>query len=146
MTQKDWALQDFRRAELILAEAHAYREKGAWNLVVRRSQEAVELALKAALRFVGVDPPRVHDVGPSLREHASKFPPNFAAVIPKLASISRALRNERETSLYGEPDTGTPPEALFLRKTLVRLWRRQNLCLRFVGNCWWGGMSGDRFA
>ena len=92
MTQRDLALQDFRRAELILAEARVYREKGAWNLVVRRAQEAVELALKAALRFIGVDPPRVHDVGPSLREHASKFPPAFATAIPKLASISRAQR------------------------------------------------------
>jgi HEPN domain-containing protein len=50
MTQRDLALQDFRRAELILTEARVYREKGAWNLVVRRAQEAVELALKAAFK------------------------------------------------------------------------------------------------
>ena len=81
MTQKDWALQDFRRAELILTEAQVYWKKGAWNLVARRAQEAVELVLKAAFK-----------------------------------------------------------------KTLVKLWRKQNLCLRFVGNCWRGGMSGDRFA
>ena len=116
MTQRDWALQDFRRAELILAKAQAYFQKGAWNLVVRRSQEAVELALKAALRFVGVDPPRMYDVGPSLREHASKFPRDFATAIPRLASISRALRNERETSLYGDPEAGIPPEALYFEE------------------------------
>jgi HEPN domain-containing protein len=50
MTQRDLALQDFRRAELILTEARVYREKAAWNLVVRRAQEAVKLALKAAFK------------------------------------------------------------------------------------------------
>ena len=41
MTQRDLAFQDFRRTELILAEAWVYPEKGVWNLVVRRAQEAV---------------------------------------------------------------------------------------------------------
>lgn len=113
MTKKDLAFQDFRRAELIFEEAKAYFQKGAWKLVVRRAQEATGSALKAALRFASIEPPRVHDVDPALREDAQKFPPFFAAAIPKPASISRALRNERETSLYGDEETGTPPEALY---------------------------------
>lgn len=39
--------------------------------------------------------------------------PSSGEAIPKLASISRSLRNERETSLYGDPETGLPPEELY---------------------------------
>jgi HEPN domain-containing protein len=35
----------------------------AWSDVIRESQEVVELALKALLREVGVEPPKWHDVG-----------------------------------------------------------------------------------
>jgi HEPN domain-containing protein len=44
-------------------------EEQAWSDVVREAQELVELALKGALRVVGVDPPKWHDVGPILRRH-----------------------------------------------------------------------------
>jgi HEPN domain-containing protein len=37
------------RASVILQEAEFLKEKEAWNLAVRRSQESVELALKCAL-------------------------------------------------------------------------------------------------
>lgn len=39
-----------RQARLILEEAERHHHAGAWHLVVRRCQETVELALKAALR------------------------------------------------------------------------------------------------
>ena len=42
------------RAALILDEAHRLGEQGAWNLVVRRCREVVELALKAALLWAGL--------------------------------------------------------------------------------------------
>jgi HEPN domain-containing protein len=37
------------RAQTIFQEAQHLYEQGVWNLVVRRAQEAVELALKGAL-------------------------------------------------------------------------------------------------
>lgn len=46
---------------------------GNYPYVVRQCQEAVELLLKAALRIVGVELPRWHDVGPVLRRERSKF-------------------------------------------------------------------------
>ncbi|MEN3010619.1 MAG: HEPN domain-containing protein [Candidatus Bipolaricaulaceae bacterium] len=130
MTQGDLAKRDLRRAELILEEARAYLQKKAWNLVVRRAQEATELALKAALRSVGVEPPRVHDVGPALREHSQRFPAFFVEAIPKLASISRALRNERETSLYGDVETGTPPEELYFESDAWEALDKTDFVLR----------------
>jgi len=51
-----------RRAEATLEEARRTFEKGDNPLTVRRSQEAVELSLKAVLRFLGIEYPREHDV------------------------------------------------------------------------------------
>lgn len=113
MKNKENAQLMLQRAEVILDEARNLRKRGIWNLVMRRCQEAVELALKSALIFVGIQPPRIHDVGPTLKEHAEKFPPDFRKFIPQLASISRALRAERELSFYGDEESGVPPETLY---------------------------------
>lgn len=113
MNTQEAARLSRKRAGLILEEAHRFQEKGAWNLVVRRSQEAVELALKGALRWIGLEVPRVHDVGIFFRRHRNRFPPGFARQIPRLASISRALSVERERSYYGEEESGLPPEMLY---------------------------------
>jgi HEPN domain-containing protein len=42
--------------------------------VVRESQEVVELILKGALRFIGVDPPKRHDVHGVLVRFLERFP------------------------------------------------------------------------
>jgi HEPN domain-containing protein len=109
----DAARRGLDRASLILEEALHLRSRGAWKLVVRRCQESVEIALKAALIWAGLDVPRVHDVGPVLQQHRERFPAHFQAMIGRLASISRALRAEREISFYGDEQSGVPPEALY---------------------------------
>lgn len=55
MTNAEMAQGHFRQARLILDEAEGLQRRGAWHLVVRRCQEAVELALKAVLRSAGVE-------------------------------------------------------------------------------------------
>lgn len=87
-----------RRALAVLLEAGSYSD------VVREAQELVELVLKAALRLVGIDPPRWHDVGPVLLEHAGAYPDWFAERLARLAEISRWLRREREFAFYGDVD------------------------------------------
>lgn len=79
-------------------------EEQAWSDVVREAQELVELALKAMLREVGVDPPKWHDVGPILLEQASLFPEPTRFLLPELARISKWLRKEREFAFYGDVD------------------------------------------
>lgn len=100
MNNLEAARRSLERARLILEEAHRFYAQGAWNLVVRRSQEAVELALKGALLWAGLEVPRVRDVGFFLRRHRRRFPSSWAALIPRLASISGALGAERERSFY----------------------------------------------
>jgi len=55
--------------------------------------------LKAALRLIGLDVPKWHDVEPVLRREAARFPIWFQKEVRKLAQISRKLRRERELSM-----------------------------------------------
>jgi HEPN domain-containing protein len=79
-------------------------KKRAFSDVIRESQEIVELSLKGMLRFVGVEPPKIHDVGGLLIEHEEKFPKDIAETLERLASISKRLRKERELAFYGDID------------------------------------------
>jgi HEPN domain-containing protein len=63
MTNREQVHFALERARVILEEARSLQAKGVWNLVVRRAQEVVELALKGALQWAGLEVPRLHDVG-----------------------------------------------------------------------------------
>jgi hypothetical protein len=56
------------------------------------------------LRFIGVEPPKIHDVGGLLLEHEEKFPKDIAKQLKRLADISKKLRKERELAFYGDID------------------------------------------
>lgn len=79
-------------------------KKAAYSDVVREAQEIVELCLKGMLRFVGIEPPKFHDVGGLLIEHKDKFKDITTKDIMKMAKISKELRKERELSFYGDID------------------------------------------
>ena len=115
MTNTDMARSYLREARQILGEAERHLEEGVWHLVVRRSQETVELALKALLRASGIEVPRVHDVGIFLVDHADRLPPAVVPHLDRLVSTSRRLRQEREISFYGDDETGAPPDRLYSR-------------------------------
>lgn len=78
--------------------------KGAYSDVMREAQEIVELATKAMLRAVGIEPPKFHDVGDLLLEHRDKYPDDISRELERIASISKRLRKERELSFYGDID------------------------------------------
>jgi HEPN domain-containing protein len=63
-------------------------EQDAYSNVVREAQELVELALKALVREVGMEPPKWHDVGPVLMEQSALFPDSLCARLPDLAKTS----------------------------------------------------------
>ncbi len=57
------------------SDALSAYEEGSRNHSVRRSQEAVELALKGLLRMLEIDCPKNHDVGELvLQQVVDKFP------------------------------------------------------------------------
>ncbi len=79
-------------------------EEEAYSDVVREAQELVELAQKAMLRQVGIDPPKWHDVGGILLEYRELFPSGVRRKLQRLSRISKWLRKERELSFYGDID------------------------------------------
>ncbi len=123
---------------MILNEAKRYSTQGEWSLSLRRAQESVELALKGSLAWAGVDVPKVHDVGPLLKQDAAKFPSEFASAIRQMAAISRSLRAEREISFYGDPESGIPPEELYGEEDAADALRKAEFvlerCKRLIGS------------
>jgi len=129
MNTQEAARLNLERGGMILEEAQRFRDRGAWNLVVRRCQEAVELALKGTLWWAGLEVPWVHDVGVFLRQHRSRFPAGFARQIPRLASISRALSVERARSFYGDEESGLSPEMLYSEQDAAEALEKAALVL-----------------
>lgn len=111
MTTDELARSYFDRAGKRLLALRVLMHAGAYPDVVRQAQEIVELVLKGMLRWVGVDPPKWHDVGGIVVEHAAKFPASLRAELPELAAISLRLRRDREAAFYGDIDL--IPEQVF---------------------------------
>jgi HEPN domain-containing protein len=104
MTSLDLARSLLKKAEVRLDILEILFGKAAYSDVVREAQEAVELALKGMLRSAGIEPPKYHDVGPILLEHADRFPAVPHNDLQKAAEISKKLRKEREFAFYGDID------------------------------------------
>ncbi len=104
MTSPDLARSYLAKARLRLEVLAFLLERGGYSDVVREAQELVELALKALLRLVGVEPPHHHDVGGLLVEHADRFPADLRDRLPRAAEVSKSLRRERELAFYGDVD------------------------------------------
>lgn len=84
-----------------------------YAIAVRWSQEAVELALKAALRAAGVEPPRWHDVGEVLKASVARLPVPLQSVADRLVRISADLRQDREPAFYGDEAGDRTPDELY---------------------------------
>jgi HEPN domain-containing protein len=92
-----------------------FLERGRYDDVVREAHEAIELLLKGALRFVGIDPPRRHDLAPVLRQHLDRFPPSWRERAEEICAVSERLFAERGHAFYGDEDDLVPPSELFER-------------------------------
>jgi len=92
------------KASVRLEALGFYRERKAYSDVVREAQSVVELALKALLRAAGIEVPKVHDVGRTLEDNADLLPPTIRDHMPRIRSISKRLRKERELSFCGAED------------------------------------------
>ena len=66
-------------------------EEGSYDDVVREAQAIVELILKGALRCIGVDPPKRHDVGDIVKEFGDRLPENWRMRLDEIETISRML-------------------------------------------------------
>ncbi len=97
------------RASARLKAIAVLHEERSFADVVRESQEAIELALKALLRASKIEVPRIHDVSPVLKANIELLPDAIREDVERLSKISRSLRRDRELAFYGSEDL-TPSE------------------------------------
>lgn len=83
-----------------LAVLHA---RAAFSDVVREIQEDVELALKGMLRWAGIDPPKIHDVGDLVLRFAERFEGVSDHELAAPAEASKELR--KPTRRWGRRDS-----------------------------------------
>ena len=104
MRNRDLAADYARRALVRLQAIDVLFDAQSWADVVRESQEAVELALKALLLAHGIEAPRIPDVSDILVAESARLPEALRPDIERMARISRQLRRDRELAFYGSED------------------------------------------
>jgi HEPN domain-containing protein len=107
---RDLAKGYLKQAEARRDDARNAFAKGNYAYALRLSQECVELCVKAALRFVGVEYPKQHEVSELLLGLKARFPDWFAAEAPFIREASVSLFKKRELAFYGGEDTALPPD------------------------------------
>lgn len=104
MTNESLARSYLKKASDRLDVLEVLLQKEAYSDVVREAQELVELALKGMLRAIGIEPPKLHDVGRLLLDYRERFPETVRHELADFAGISKRLRKERELAFYGDLD------------------------------------------
>lgn len=98
-------VQDYiQRANDRIGALEFLYNKKSWANVVREAQEVVELTLKAYVRHLNFEVPRIHDVSSLLMENKNELTGAVAKNLNKICSISKSLRRDRELAFYGTED------------------------------------------
>jgi HEPN domain-containing protein len=72
---------------------------------------------------VGVDPPKRHDVGGAVLQHAARFPAEWQARLAEIEEISRELTDEPGLAFYGDEQGERPPGELFTAEDAAQACR-----------------------
>ncbi len=107
------ALDYLNRARSRLIDAESAFKRGDYPETVRYSQEAVELSLKSVLRIIGVEYPKVHDVGDIIYIYKDKYPKWFRKELDYIRKVSRESALKRAPAMYGLELSGKTPSELF---------------------------------
>lgn len=106
---RDWVAQSTE----YLAIAHGALRRGLFPIAVRQAQTSVELSLKAALRWVGIDHPHEHDVADAVLASIERFPGAIRKELEEILPLSSELARQRELALYGLEREAKPPSEVF---------------------------------
>ncbi len=120
MTSDRLARDYLRRARLRREALDLLFRREGYADVVRESQEVVELILKGTLRFIGVDPPKRHDVRMMVARFVDRLPLAWATALQDLAGAATELTHARAEAFYGDEETLTPASELFGRDDATR--------------------------
>jgi HEPN domain-containing protein len=103
-------MKNFESGERLIKDAEIYYEemirafeRKRWNIVIRRAQEVVELALKGILKIGCIDYPKVHDVAPLFVKFVKEKKLEVdEKILEKIQKASSKLLKERAPAFYGE--------------------------------------------
>lgn len=106
-------------------------QRGEWNIAVRTGQDVAELALKGLLKKIGIEYPKVHDVGRYVVEMLGRRNIKMdEGVAERIKAISAELTERRAPAFYfekryGESDAARAKEgAEFVLRIVKELWGR----------------------
>jgi len=125
-----------RQAQARLEDSGEASLKGNYPYAVRLSQECVELSLKAVLKAVGIDYPKIHDVSDVFVEVKERFPGWFKTEVGFLCESLKILVRKREISLYGGEEAFLSPDEVIDRSdaedAIMRAEKTCKLCEKML--------------
>lgn len=125
-----------RQAEARLKDAKDALLEGNYPYAVRLSQECVELSLKAVLKAVGIEYPKIHDVSDILADVGDRFPEWFRMGLEFIRESSKILAKKREISLYGGEEAFLSPEEVISKAdaedATQRAVKTHELCRKLI--------------
>ncbi|MBS7626803.1 HEPN domain-containing protein [Candidatus Bathyarchaeota archaeon] len=101
-----------QQARSRLKDAAGALKDGNYPYSLRLSQECVELSLKASLKLVGIEYPKVHDVSDVLLRVKERFPEWFKEELEDMCEASKVLASKREIAFYGSEEEYLSPEEI----------------------------------
>ncbi len=105
------------RAGDVLRQARQSFEMANWPLAISRSEETIELSLKAILRSLGESYKREHDISAELMrpEVYRLLPAWFQENVARFRMISTIMFQLRQLARYGEETLQVPASRIFTR-------------------------------
>jgi HEPN domain-containing protein len=113
MTSDRIARDYLRQAQARRIAVNALFIARAYPAVVRESQDVVGLVLNGALRFVGVEPPKRHDIHDVVERFIDRFPDEWRHAIGSLSGALTQLALDRAPAFYGREAEDIPASELF---------------------------------
>jgi HEPN domain len=102
---------------------------------VRESQDVVELVLKGALRFVGVEPPKRHDVHGVMGRFLDRFPAEWGRALDELREDLGELARDRAPAFYGDEERDIRRRSCSASRTPAGPWPPRIACSTCTGGC-----------
>ena len=124
-----------RQAKARLKDAKEAFLESNFPYAVRLSQECVELSLKAVLKAVGIEYPKVHDVSDVMVEVKERFPEWFRLELEFLRESSKVLVKKRELSLYGGEEALLTPDEVIDKTDAEDATKRAEKTYALCGFC-----------
>ena len=136
MKNIEMAADHLFRAKRCLKEAELALTERDFPGTVRRSQEALELGVKAILRYLTVEYPREHDVGDALAYVANDLPDYLRGKVPGIQMLLTELTRVRGPAFYGYEREGIPARKAFSQEYAEDTFQKVNdivkLCVKYL--------------